>query len=184
MSMGNEPDADTVSARLRAAADTATANLKNAADHAAAELTGVAEGMKRQLAIVADLAREVHDLNSSMAYLTEQDKINKAQLHRNKVVNRTFAAVLVAFAVLIAGMGFAISGNLDTGREVKASVANQTRTVNDVLCPLYAIFLKAYNPNNQPAATRKTYEEQFMTIRHSYAILGCAPVTPAPTTTQ
>jgi len=181
MTMGSESDDERASGRIRATADTAAAHLKATADAAAAELAEVAEGMTRRLEVVAGLANEVRDLNASMERLNAQDEINQHQLKRNKVVNKVLLSGLLVFAVLIAGMGFAINGNMDTSQKLKESVAVQNQTINDVLCPLYSIFLDSYNPKLQPPSHLAVYEAQFAVIRHSYVILKCVPARPAPT---
>lgn len=180
MSQANE---DAAAERVKAAADVAAARLKAVADAAAAELSGVVEDITQRIAGAAGLAGEVHSLNVNMDKLNKQDQVNKRQLRRNKIVNKVFIAAFVFIAALITIMGFVISANLHTGHQVKDAIATQTRTVNDVLCPLYSIFLHAYDPSKQPPANLKTYEAQYVIIRHSYTILGCTPAIPLPTPT-
>jgi hypothetical protein len=69
---------------------------------------------------------------------------------------------------------------------------NQNRTADalddtrgEVLCPLYASFLGAYNPNSRaPGTDRATYESVFAQMRAGYVHLNCTtPFVPKPTPT-
>lgn len=64
----------------------------------------------------------------------------------------------------------------------------QKKQRDEVLCPLYQIFVKSYNPNSLAAKADgiEAYSHTFAEIRKQYAVLGCServePAAPAPAT--
>ena len=70
----------------------------------------------------------------------------------------------------------------------------QSRTNDEVLCPLYVLFLNTYDKEQRdalPIDKQKIYDESFATINAGYTSLGCEeiipavpPVVPIPTTTR
>lgn len=78
---------------------------------------------------------------------------------------------LVAVLTVLSALGVALTAYLVwTNARVSAV---QQRTSNEVLCPLYQVFLRSYHPEAQPPEKLADYEESFAVIRRSYAVLDC-----------
>jgi hypothetical protein len=81
--------------------------------------------------------------------------------------------MLVAALALLCALGIVLTGYVVWNNARITAV--QERTSNEVLCPLYDLFLRSYRPEVQPPERRADYEASFEVIRHSYAVLECAP---------
>ena len=92
-----------------------------------------------------------------------------------------FAAIwLVVGLLLVVGL-VALLAYVAVGAQRNATDQAQLR--NDVLCPLYGIFLGSYNPktrdNNPDPAARAKYEDAFVKIRDGWNSMNCSdPIVP------
>lgn len=135
------------------------------------------EELKRQTRLLDDdvrqLTEEVHRLNS------RQDRTDRDK--RWLIVGLLLVVGLVA---LVAFVAFRAE---QTGREARQTADAQTQLRSDVLCPLYGIFLGAYDPASRdkspdPDARRK-YEDAYTKINHGWVVMGCTdPIVPPRTT--
>lgn len=120
-----------------------------------------------------DLADQARALRAAVAELSDvvaslASRSTVAELAQ-KTATRTRRFV-VALTVLSA-LGAVLTGYLIwTNARISAV---QQRTSNEVLCPLYEVFLRSYHPEAQPADRRAEYEASFEVIRRSYAVLDC-----------
>lgn len=102
----------------------------------------------------------------------------REQIKGLRRVNRWIVVLLIAVAGLA---GFSTFQVIRLRRIQTVAQANQDRidelqqrTSSDVLCPLYALFLRAYNPRSPVAlADPNLYEENFVTIERGARALGC-----------
>jgi hypothetical protein len=121
----------------------------------------------------SDLVAEARALRADVAELTEMvaslaSRSTVAELAQ-KTATRTRRFV-VALTVLSA-LGIVLTGYLVwTNARISAV---QQRTSNEVLCPLYEVFLRSYHPESQPPERLADYEASFVVIRRSYAALEC-----------
>ena len=129
------------------------------------------------------LAIEVAGLNQAVNRLSErisglrEDLGNLAdrQSRSERRGGWTVIAVLVALS-LVAGVAYV---TIDT----RKNADDQTELRNDVLCPLYGIFLGSYDPKtrdrNPDPQARQKYEDAFTQIRHGWVVMGCTgPIVP------
>lgn len=181
---GPDPDEEYVSR----AAEQAAARLSAVADAAAERLAAVAESAARQLVDVAAMAAEAREvsgeLSGSVAKLakrTGNTEQRTSRLSRRQLV--TFALVAVDITLTVF-MYSAYRSLQDTNARLKATIATQTRLDVEVLCPLYKLFIDAYDPTSVPASGRAHYEQQFTVIRHGYTVLDCKPAASPPPPTS
>jgi hypothetical protein len=124
-----------------------------------------------------ELRVEARALRTEVAQLGEAitGLAHRADLERTVARMRRVVVALVVSFVLDLGL----TGYLAwTNHRVNVV---QERTSNDVLCPLYGLFLASYRPEAQPPERRAGYEDAFAVIRQSYRVLQCAPASqPAP----
>lgn len=107
-------------------------------------------------------------------------KAVEALVTRAEKSERRIAGIVIAIIIdLIFTSGFAA---LYYQQQRTAATLADTRA--EVLCPLYAVFLGAYNPASRaPGPDREAYENAFAQFRYSYQRLQCTtPLVPAPTT--
>jgi len=114
----------------------------------------------------AALRAEVAALTHVVGQLASRSTVAEL-VHATAIRTRRFIAVISV--LLLAQLG--VTGYL-MWTNVQISVVQQ-RTSNQVLCPLYEVFLRSYHPEAQPPARRVEYEESFAVIRKSYAVLEC-----------
>jgi hypothetical protein len=120
-----------------------------------------------------ELAEQASALRAAVAELADQvaklaTRSTVAELAA-KTATRTRRFV-VALTVL-STLGIVLTGYLVwTNARISAV---QQRTSNEVLCPLYEVFLRSYHPESQPPERRAEYEDSFAVIRRSYAVLDC-----------
>src|SRR6266702_1764330 len=121
--------------------------------------------MSEELASTAgELAQEVKTLT------TEVVALRKRSFSNRKLIRWTIVGLILDITLtLVVGVLFhLVQSNSNHIQDVQTKVGNQ------VLCPLYSIFLQSYNPNSAAAkANPQTYEAQFTVIRNSYKILDC-----------
>ena len=121
-------------------------------------------------AVAARLIKTIDDLTKSIHELLERTAKSERQTRWQWVV-------IAAIAVLFAGGGLMAYQQLQTDRTL-------AETRGDVLCPIYAVWLGAYNPSSRaPGPDRTTYEATYVVMRDGYNRLGCTnPLVPPPTT--
>ena len=121
--------------------------------------------MSEELASTAgELAQEVKTLT------TEVVALRKRSFSNRKLIRWTIVGLILDITLtLVVGVLFhLVQSNSNHIHDV------QTKVCNQVLCPLYSIFLQSYNPKSAAAkAIPQTYEAQFKVIRNSYKILDC-----------
>jgi hypothetical protein len=118
-----------------------------------------------------NLTETAGELTSAVGTLTaEVQRLSKRARRNVTLIRWTIAGLILDVTLtLIVGVLFnLVQTNSHHIREVQTKVGNQ------VLCPLYAIFLGAYDPKSPTAkANPQRYEAQFTVIRNSYKILEC-----------
>lgn len=126
--------------------------------------------LKRQTRLLDDdvkqLTTEVHRLNGR-ADRTDRDK-------RWLVVGLLLVVGLVG---LVAFVAFRAE---NTGREANRLALQQEQLRAEVLCPLYGIFLGAYNPDSRaPGPDRDKYIDAYGKIRRGWSVMECTdPIVP------
>ena len=122
--------------------------------------------LKRQTRMLDDdvkqLTGEVHRLNDR-ADRTDRDK-------RWLIVGLLLVVALVALVAFVAV-------------RAQQTADDQAQLRGDVLCPLYSIFLGAYDPktrdNNPDPEARRKYEDAYVKIRHGWDVMQCTdPLVP------
>ncbi|MCW2904205.1 MAG: hypothetical protein JWO67_6470 [Streptosporangiaceae bacterium] len=119
--------------------------------------------------IGASLIASVDGLRIAVASL-----VARAEKSERRIAGIVFAVVLdLIFTGCFAGLYW---------QQSKTSVELADTRIQ-VLCPMYATFLGAYNPNSRaPGTDRQTYEGVFAQLRGSYEHLQCTtPLVPRPT---
>lgn len=109
---------------------------------------------------IVKLSTEITNLN---------DRLDAVNNHIYKTVQklRLIVAGLVVGAIVSLGVLVVVVWN---NYRINAV---QERTSNEVLCPLYVLFLKSYHPEAQPPEKLPEYEASFEVIRESYTALDC-----------
>lgn len=113
------------------------------------------------------LAAQAKLLGAQVSALTEAvgDLDNRA--NRSRRVLTMAVAGLVLDLVLSVGLVFTLT--------------EQTRTRDQALCPMFALFVGSYRPDSRAEGEdRERYEAAFVTLREAYAALDCTarPVPP------
>lgn len=135
-----------------------------------------------------ELAQSAAELTKSVKLLTDAVSKLMARTERSERAILLTIVTLVIDVVLTVVVGASIWGQFATNTKVDAALRQQEITTNQVLCPLYAVFIGSYNPESRaPGTDRETYESNFQVIREGYEILRCTtpivpPATRAPTT--
>lgn len=112
------------------------------------------------------LRTEVRELAEVVASLASRSTV--AELAQ-KTATRTRRFVIAL--TILSACGIVLTGYLVwTNARISAV---QQRTSNEVLCPLYEVFLHQYHPEAQPPERLADYEASFVVIRKSYAVLDC-----------
>jgi hypothetical protein len=129
--------------------------------------------LKRQTAMLDDdvkqLTKAVHRI-SSRADRADRDK-------------RWLVVGLLLVIGLVGLVGFVAFRAENTARVAAATAAAQEQLRAEVLCPLYGIFIGAYDPhsrdnNPDPDAGRK-YEDAYQKIRRGWSVMQCTdPIVP------
>ena len=89
-------------------------------------------------------------------------------------------AVLALTIALSIALGVAFIQLHNNAADVAATQERETRTRQEALCPLYNLFLGAYNPESRPEGeARDKYNQQFDVLRKSRETLECTgPLVP------
>ena len=115
------------------------------------------------------------------------DSVEEQNLHNARKIGWSIAAA--AFAVVLSALmavGYLkqveTSGRLTTLIEAQARttdrleklIAQQDLIRNQVLCPMFRVFLGSYQPESRaPGPDRDKYEQAFAEMRSQYAVLQC-----------
>jgi hypothetical protein len=124
------------------------------------------EELKRRAAALDD---DVQKLTGSVDRLA--DRMNRSDRDR-----RWFVVGLIVVAIVVTMIGWIA---VEAARNSRA----QAQLRSEVLCPLYGIFLGAYDPNsrngNPDPAAREKYEDAYAKIRRGWAVMECTdPIVP------
>ena len=130
------------------------------------ELETVAAGLRQD---VGRLGERIDGLREDLGNLGDRQRKSDARILWVVIG----LVVVVALAVAI---GFVAARAQETANE-------QAALRNDVLCPLYSIFLGSYDPKtrdkNPDPAARQKYEDAFVKIRYGWDVMGCTdPLVP------
>jgi hypothetical protein len=112
------------------------------------------------------LGIDVRALAEVVAKLASRSTVAELAAHTVRRMRMLVAALAVLSALGIVLTGYVVWSNARI-------TAVQHRTSNEVLCPLYDLFLRSYHPEAQPPERRADYEASFEVIRRSYAVLEC-----------
>jgi preprotein translocase subunit Sec63 len=112
------------------------------------------------LGAINTLSSEVEELNKKF------DQVNKDVYQTVQRMKLLVTGLAIVTTLSLGALGYAIYN----GEKVSHI---QQRTSNEVLCPLYRLFLSSYHPEAQPPEKRESYEEAFKVIRKSYGALEC-----------
>jgi hypothetical protein len=113
------------------------------------------------------LGIDVRALAGVVAKLASRSTVAELAAHTVQRIRRLVVALAVLSVLCAVLLGYLFWTNARV-------TAVQERTSNEVLCPLYELFLRSYHPEAQPPERRADYEASFAVIRHSYAVLECA----------
>jgi len=130
---------------------------------AAAKLTGQVTEL---LAVVGTLKERLTEVEEDQGGTNRRVKRNESKANFLRAL-LVFDIAMTLFVTLLYWREFQTNRQLDA-------------TQSKVLCPLYSIFLGAYNPDTRPAGQpRQTYEDDYVIIREGYRILACTtPIVP------
>jgi hypothetical protein len=144
----------------------------------------VSEGSnKRGLPQVDELKRRAAQLDSDVRDLNNTTEANTAaldriheRLDRSDKDRRRFITALIALAMLAGFLGV-------EAVRLEQAIRAQNQLRGEVLCPLYGIFLGAYDPasrdNNPDPQAREKYEDAYQKIRGGWQVMQCTdPVVP------
>ena len=121
----------------------------------------------------AQLDEDVRTLNNTAeANTAALDRVHQ-RLDRSDKDRRRFVTALIALAMLAGFLGV-------EAFRLETAIRDQYTIREQVLCPLYGIFLGAYDPNSRPEGpARATYEERYIEIRRGWETLRCTgPIVP------
>lgn len=121
-----------------------------------------------------DLAGQAARLREDIATFSEEvaaldQKLGDAQQRINRTVRSTRRMVIGLVVSLALDLG--LTGMVTWNAYRLAAV--QERTSNEVLCPLYQLFLDSYHPERQPPERLAEYERSFEVLRESRRVLEC-----------
>ena len=123
-----------------------------------------------------ELKRQTRLLDDDVKRLTDQVERLNERTNRAERDKRWLVVGLLLVIGLVALVGY-------TAVQAQKAADDQAQLRNDVLCPLYGIFLGSYDPKtrdrNPDPQARQKYEDAFAQIRHGWAVMGCTgPIVP------
>lgn len=135
------------------------------------------------------ITKELLAFKATVTVLTGDMATEKKRSSRERLVLRIAVGGLILDLILsvLLGIGYfrQAEANLrqaETTRQQQEIVAQQETTRSDVLCPLFAIFLGAYDPTSRAEGyARDSYEDTYRIMRDVYGkVLHCTqpPVPP------
>lgn len=123
-----------------------------------------------------ELKRQTRLLDDDVKQLTEEvHRLNERQDKTDKIWRFLVTGLLMVVA-LVCLLGYVAFRAERTARE-------QEQLRSDVLCPLYGIFLGAYDPasrdNNPDPQARAKYDDAYRKINNGWSIMQCTdPIVP------
>jgi hypothetical protein len=123
-----------------------------------------------------ELKRQTRMLDDDVKQLTQEVHRLNDRADRNDRDKRWLIVGLLLVVGLVALTAFVAVRAQRTGDE-------QEQLRNDVLCPLYSVFLGSYDPKtrdkNPDPQARQKYEDAFDKIRGGWMVMGCTdPLVP------
>lgn len=123
-----------------------------------------------------ELKRQTRLLDDDVKRLTDQVERLNERTNRAERDKRWLVVGLLLVLGLVALVGY-------TAVQAQKTADDQAQLRNDVLCPLYGIFLGAYDPatrdRNPDPQARQKYEDAFAQIRHGWTVMDCTgPIVP------
>lgn len=120
-----------------------------------------------------ELKRQTRMLDEDVKQLTEEVHRLNSRVDKTDRDKRWLFVGLLLVVVLVGMIGFVAFRAENTARE-------QEQLRSNVLCPLYAIFLGAYDPNGRAAGQdRGKYEDAYGKIRGGWEAMRCTdPIVP------
>lgn len=123
-----------------------------------------------------ELKRQTRLLDDDVKRLTDQVERLNERTNRAERDKRWLVVGLLLVLGLVALVGY-------TAVQAQKTTDDQAQLRNDVLCPLYGIFLGAYDPKtrdrNPDPQARQKYEDAFAQIRHGWTVMDCTgPIVP------
>lgn len=128
----------------------------------------------------------VFSLGESVSILTktQASEIKKAKTLAKVAVGGLILDIILTIGTVVLANQAVINANNITNNQNKVLAQQhqlellQTKVSSEVLCPLYEIFLKSYNPKTPNALEDPAqYEESFKVIEKGSRILQCKIVT-------
>lgn len=126
-----------------------------------------------------ELKRQTRALDDDVKQLTEEVHRLNARQDRTDKVWRWLVASLLLILALVGMIGAVAVNSWKTAQQ-------QEQLRADVLCPLYGIFLGAYDPasrdKNPDPKAREKYEDAYNKIRQGWQVMKCTdPIVPPKT---
>ena len=123
-----------------------------------------------------ELKRQTRLLDDDVKRLTEEVQRLNGRADRADRDKRWLVVGLLLVVGLVALLAYVAVG-------AQRNATDQAQLRNDVLCPLYGIFLGSYDPKtrdkNPDPQAREKYEDAFAKIRHGWEVMGCTdPLVP------
>ena len=137
------------------------------------ELSGRVEALSGE---VAGLSQATDRLGERIGGLRED--LGRLADRQSRTERR---GVWTAITVTIALVFVVVAGYLAVAAQRNSDEQEQLR--NEVLCPLYGIFIGAYDPSSRDKSpdpqARQKYEDAYAQIRHGWEVMQCtSPVVP------
>lgn len=129
---------------------------------------------RRQLAAVAvELGAEVSRLAAA-----SQAQAEATAVLADEIEKKTWKTTIkIRWMVALVILDLILSGAMLVGfLQISDLIKRQDVVQSQVLCPLYAIFVRSYNPNSLAAKAQgiDDYNRTFAEIKRQYGALGCA----------
>lgn len=126
---------------------------------------------------VTQLAQGILELtNSGSLGATVSQLATRAELAERRS-KRNWQVLIGIVVMSLIGLATTVVLIINTNRINEV----QARTSNEVLCPLFALFVSGYDPKKRDALPTKEqrdqYENAYGVLRRGYASLGCSPLT-------
>ena len=145
-----------------------------------------APGALRPQDVLAMTGAALNMAEGSAAFLTAVRTLGEQQ-RRNRAWIWVLSVVVAALLVVSGTVAHLLLDQRDTNRQLQVTTAElrvttvlvqavQGRTSDQVLCPLFRIFVNSFTPASrarQPAGTLAAYDQAVVAIESAYAVLTC-----------